>query len=144
SMKKDKSEIIKTVIKYGIAFICGALITVALLIYLKPSQAENRTQLYKILCDAFTVPGLLLIFAGTMVWLSGQGAFTGIGYLFRYLTRSLIPGGRTAHPHETFYDYVQEQKEKRKATGYGFLFFVGLFYFTIAIVFFILFYASLK
>ena len=65
-MKKDKSEIIKTVIKYGIAIICGALITVALLIYLKPSQAENRTQLYKILCDAFTVPGLLLIFAGIM------------------------------------------------------------------------------
>lgn len=142
-MKKDLSDLAKTVIKYGIAFLCGALITILLLFYFDPAKAENNTQLFKILCDAFSVPGLLLIFAGLIVWLSGEGAFTGFGYLARYLRRSMIPGGRTKYPHETYYDYIQERKEKDKKHSFLFLIIVGGVFLLTGIVFLILYYKSI-
>lgn len=135
---KEERSVLKTVLKYGIAFICGAAVTVVMIISGKPFSAETTAEKYKILCDAFSIPGLLILLLAMLVWASGQGAFTGLGYLGRYLRRALIPGGRTKYPHETFYDYLQEKKEKKGKTSVAFLFIVGAVFLAVGIVFLIL------
>ena len=51
--------------------------------------AEER---YRILCDAFTVPGLMLVLIAALVALSNEGSFDALGYAVRYTVRRLIPG----------------------------------------------------
>ena len=51
--------------------------------------AEER---YRILCDAFTVPGLMLVLIAALVALSNEGSFDALGYVVRYTVRRLIPG----------------------------------------------------
>ncbi len=139
----NKSDQIKKAIKYGTAIVCGAAIAVYMVFSRNISGAENATERYRILCDASSVPGLLMILVGILIWLSGQGAFAGLGYLGRYLRRSLVPGGRTKYPHETFYDYLQEKKEKRGSVSYSFLFIIGAAFLAVGIVFLVLYYKSL-
>ncbi|MBO4355807.1 MAG: DUF3899 domain-containing protein [Clostridia bacterium] len=137
-MDQDKKTK-KTVLKYGIAVICGAALTAVMISLNNPFREETTADKFRFLCDAFSVPGILLICVGILVWLSGEGAFNGLGYLFRYLRRSLIPGGRTRYPHETYYDYVQE-KSGKKGGGFGFLFIVGGAFLLVGLVFLVLFY----
>ena len=133
----------KTILKYGIAISCGAAVAVYIIFSGRAFSAETSAERYKTLCDAFSVPGLLMILVGILIWLSGQGAFAGLGYLGRYLRRSLVPGGRTKYPHETFYDYLQEKKEKRGSVSYSFLFIIGASFLAVGIVFLVLYYKSL-
>lgn len=92
---------------------------------------------YRLLCDAFTIPGVLCLCIGALIWVSNDGFFYGLGYCLQIAWKALIPGGR--RKTEKYYDYVARKKEK-KITGYGFLFFWGGVCMAIAIVFMILFY----
>ena len=103
-----------------------------------PLANEKLYDQYRILCDAFTVPGSLLLMIGCLVWASGHGALDGLGYVLSFATTSLIPGKRK--DVERFYDYVQRKREKR-TKGYGFLLISGLVTLAIAMVFFALFYS---
>ena len=91
---------------------------------------------YRILCDAFSVPGMMLIMTGFLVMVSNQGAFEGIGYAVKYAAKMLIPGPKKM---EKYYDYLQRRRGK-KIQGYGFLFIVGGCNLLIAGIFMALFY----
>lgn len=124
-------------LKYGITGIACAL--VALLYcwsrgFLQLELAEK----YRTLCDAFTVPGLLLLCVGVLIWASNDGLFYGLSYCLHVAWRALIPGAR--YQTERYYDYVTRKKEKRYS-GYGFLFLCGGVCMGLAILFMILFYS---
>lgn len=123
-------------LKYGIsAAVCGILV-----VFYCAARDFSQMELvekYRTLCDAFTVPGLLALCVGVLIWASNDGMFYGLGYCLNVAWRALIPGAR--YKFERYYDYVTSKKEKR-ITGYGFLFLCGGVCMAIALVFMLLFY----
>ena len=132
----------KLLLKFGIAFLCGAAGVGLMFMNNNPFVQETAAQRYRYLCDAFSVPGLLLILVGVLSWLAGEGAFAGLGYVFRYVRRSFIPGGRTRYPHETYYEYVQKRKGKKSGSWIGFLSLTGMLFLLVGLVFLVLYYRS--
>lgn len=133
------SERLKTnLIKYGGSAAFVALLAVAY-ISARDFAGAELVDKYLILCDAFTVPGMLLICLGALMWASTTGALDGLTYAVRYAIFSLIPGKRLERD-EKYGDYI-ERRSKNRAKGYGFLFVSGLITMAIAAVFMILFYS---
>jgi len=109
-------------IKYGL---CALFVAVMAYVYLLSRDfagAGNRER-YQLLCDALTVPGVLLVCAGALVWVSNLGALDGLFYGLRLAFRALIPGKRL-QKEESYHDYVARRQEKR-VKGYGFLLISG-------------------
>lgn len=125
------------VIKYGISS-AFCLVLAAVYVGLRDFQLQTNMEKYRILCDAFTIPGLVLVMVGALMAVSNEGALYGLGYVVSYAVKILVPGKR--HEHERYYEYVQRKKEQGQVKGYGFLFVVGGISLAIAIVFMILFY----
>lgn len=125
-------------IKYG-----GCLLFVAIFAYIYISN-RNFAELelvdrYLVLCDAFTVPGMILLMIGCLVWASTQGALDGLGYAIKITIATFIPGKRL-EADERYGDYL-ERKRSNRAKGYGFLFYSGLATMAVALVFMGLFYS---
>lgn len=132
-----KPETVTKIIKYAVTAALGGLIAWGVLALRDYTGAEPPAEKYRMLCDAFTFPGVLLMLSAALVALSNEGAFLGLGYVFGVALKGLIGlGGR----QERYADYVERKTEKGRAKGYGFMFFVGLGYFLLAILFLVLFY----
>ncbi len=130
---KAKARMIKYSCSVAFVILLGFL-------YLNTQNYKDASQLdqYRLLCDAFSVPGVLLIMFGALVWASNEGALLGVGYALRYAIYSLIPGKRLERD-EKYGDYVARKREN-KVSGYGFLFYTGLVSLGISLIFMALFY----
>lgn len=128
------------VIKYGIAMLIGASMVAVYLLSRDFSGTESAAERYRMLCDAFTIPGMVLMLSAALIALSNAGSFTGIGYSVVNLFRHLVPGG--ALKHETYGDYYE--RHQKKVTGYGFLLHVGGGFMAVALIFYVLFYIVYK
>lgn len=132
---KDKKEII---LQYSITAVSATLV-VFLMLYVQgfwlTFELEEK---YKILADAFTVPGVLLMMVAGLIWISSEGFFDGLTYAVRQFSGMLIPAIGKKYKHLTYYDY-KTQRQNKRLYGYLFLFVVGLLFTVIAIVFVILF-----
>lgn len=126
-------------IKYGS---CAAFVVLFVVcnMVMKDFASADLTGKYLILCDGFTVPAVLMIMAGCLIWAEGEGIFYGISYAAKMAIRSLIPGGRLQED-ERYGDYVARKREK-KVKGYGFLFIAGAVTMVVALVFMALFYSQ--
>ncbi len=123
-------------LKHGITLgVCLALVAVYTLT--RDFETLSLVAKYRVLCDAFTIPGILCLCVGALLWVSNDGFFYGLGYCLEIAWKALIPGLR--RKAERYYDYVTRKREK-KVTGYGFLFAWGGVCMALAIVFMILFY----
>ena len=124
-------------LKYGItSVLClGTSVSMA---FSNGVTAVDLRNCYRILSDAFALPGILVIFMALLVWLSNEGAMDGITWAVTNAFYSLIPGLRLKR--ERYGDYV-ERKRGKKVTGYGFLFHVGGAFLAIGAVFMGLFYS---
>ena len=127
-----KNTIKKYVISVGIA-IGMVFLTLWFQEFWKQTELVVK---YKILSDAFTVPGLVFILVGCLVFLTNEGSLTALGYMLKRLGKMLNPFSNK--DMERYADYVESRK---KVTGYSFLFYTGLFFSVIAAVFIILFYS---
>ena len=125
-------------IKYG-----AAAVFVGILAYIYIAERDFAgaalVEKYWMLCDALTIPGILLIMFGSMVWVANMGALDGIAYALTHTLRSLIPGMR-AGADEKYADYVERRREK-PVRGYGFLFVSGCITMAVALVFMALFFS---
>ncbi len=134
----------KTLRKYGIAALVAGLMAWAVFAIRTDEVgaflAQDRLTQFRILCDAFTVPGMLLILSGLLVFVSNEGGLDGLSYLGHYMKNMFIPGKRSST--KKYYDYVEAKREKKKS-GFGFLFVVGGVCLVIGFVFLGLFYAVL-
>ena len=130
----------KNLIKYGISVgisLLLAYVYIASRIDLGNLSQVQPMDLYLIICDAFTVPGLLLLMSGLLMTISNMGALDGLGYVAVNGLKMLIPGG--GKKPETFKEYLDRRREK-KIRGYGFLYITALGCIAISVVFMILFY----
>ena len=134
------SPLKKNLIKYGVTVALSfglAFLFVYLRVDFKNPAETELVEWYRILCDAFTIPGLLLLMFGCLMSLSNAGAMDGLGYAVVNGLKMLIPGG--ALKMERYKEYLERRRANR-VRGYGFLYIVGAVCMAIALIFMILFY----
>lgn len=130
------SERNKTLLlKYGTTGGVCLLMVVLFLINANFLELEDADRL-RILCDAFTVPGLLCLFSGLLIWLGNEGSFDGVGYVVSYAFHAFLPG--SLNKRESYKDYL-ERKKGKKPVGFSFLLITGAVFTAIAMVFLMLF-----
>ena len=123
--------------KYSIALIIG--ISMCLLVLSgNDFSTQSLVDKYRILTDAFSIPGIVFIMVGALVFVSTEGFFDMLSYGLGKFASSLIPFNRKKD--ESFFDYKTRKNEER-FSGYSFLFYVGIFFLVIAGVFMILFFS---
>lgn len=125
-------------IKYG----CGIAFVVAVGSYYLLShdfQAAALLDRYRMMSDAFALPGYMLILVAGLIWVTNQGALDGVSYCLKMAVAGLIPGKRDSAMK--YGDYVEEKREKRMK-GYSFLLFTGLGSVLLSLVFLILYYRA--
>ena len=128
----SKSNLIKS----GIASAVGILLAVAFILS-SNFGAESLMNRYKILCDAFTIPGVMMLMFAILLSVSNEGALDGVGYVVKQGLRMLTFRGLGT---EKYLDYVERRREKR-VKGYGFLYVVGAAFLAVALIFMALFYS---
>ena len=90
--------------------------------------AGDTKIIWRNVCDALAVPGLLLACMGLLSFASGQGTFDGINFSVRKAFSQILSEERRNMMPRTFFDYVNLKQEKRRKkpnvllyTGLGFL-----------------------
>ncbi len=135
-MKKENKELL---IKYIICSGVACLITFFVFLikgFFTHGPAENM----QIVADGFFVSGLLMtLFAGLM-YVTGEGALIGIGFVLRNVVLAFIPMGRAKH--ELYADYRERKiKEIKKSNNLPILF-TGLLFLTVGIILTIIWYTK--
>lgn len=121
--------------KYGIT----TVLTAAAVIYYAASRNVfqlEKLEMYRVLCDAFTLPGIFVILFGLMMLMNELGALDTLAYFGHYLLHTFLPVA--FGEGQSYLDYMEERRSKR-TKGYGFLFIVGGAFTLVGVVFLILF-----
>ena len=115
----------------------GAGLLVAALVALRQGffKAETATAAYAALCDAFFVPGALMVCFGLFSFIGYGGFFDIFTYGFKSLKRLFTLFGKKDNQH--YYEYRQAKAEKREKPKYHTLK-VGLVFILIAVIFLLL------
>lgn len=130
----------KTVTRYLTTTVLALAASGVLLWMMNFSSAESLAEKYRILSDAFSVPGVLLVCFFGLLWVSSYGFFDGLKYMFGRIGNMFVPG--KIPKHETYYDYKMRRREKREENedqgSLSFLLFVGLGLLLVAVIFVVL------
>ena len=121
--------------KYLTTFAVAAVMTVTY-ISSRWSEALSLSDKYCILCDGFSVPGILIVSIAILISMNNLGAMDGIAYVLGFIPRMLFPAA-FGQP-ERYLDYVEARREKR-VKGYSFLYVIGSVFLGIGVVFLVLF-----
>lgn len=125
-----KQETKVTLRNYGICF--GIEIVIAfLVIWSRGFFTESPAVNLQLWADAFFVPGILMsLFAG-LLYVSGEGALIGIGFVMRNVVLAFVPMGRMRH--EKYADYRARKLENKKKNSNAFVLVPGLIFLFIGI-----------
>ena len=128
-------------LRYGITMVIGALLVWLVLDRYHFADMTSNVDRFRLLADAFTIPGVVFTMIGLLVQIARFGAFEGLGYMGSWLRKRLIPLGSTKQ--EPYLDYVLRKRQEKKASGF-FLILCGLVFLAVAVVFMVLFYQIYK
>ena len=128
-MEQDKKSIL---IRY-IACFCVASLIVFFVFVIKGFFEDTAKENMQILHDAFFTSGALLMLFSGLLYVSGEGVFLGVGYALGRAVRALIPFSKK--PHETYAQYRERKTSGEKQKSDHSLFFTGLFFFLISLIF---------
>ena len=132
----------KTLISYAVTTSIGLLAAYAIMSMQGLFTEPDVVVIYRILADAFSVPGVLLMCFAGLVWVSSDGFFDALGYTAARVGGMFIPAYRAKHENYLTYKQRKNKERSEKERGsIGFLLFVGLGFFLIAIVFYVLYYS---
>ena len=124
---------------YAVCFGIEALIAF-LVIWSKGFFAHSTAVNIQILSDAFFVSGILMtLFAGLM-YVSGEGALVGMGFVLRRVLFFFIPMGHTKI--ERYIDYRERKINAIKKFDNSYLLVTGLIFLFIGIVFTVIWYVN--
>ena len=135
--EERKAQWIRAAVGYAVSLLIGAGLVLLILNNYGYGTAETEQEKVRILCDAFTVPGLTLMLSAALVAVYNQGIFTGVTYGLRRMKDILLPFLGTEYIK---YPDYKARKEKKKVRHYSFLFFSGLLFTLPAVYFMIRFY----
>lgn len=128
-MKQENKSLL---IKYIVCFCVASLIAFAV-IWIKGFFTDSVAVNIQILSDAFFVPGILLTMFAGMMFISGEGALIGIGYVLRNVVLTFIPMGRAKQ--ERYADYRERKLKQTKKDSDNCILVVGLLFLFIGIIF---------
>lgn len=122
-------------IKYGGCIAAGLLAGYA---YLNGHDFFGQPLLdqYRLLSDAFMLPGFFMVAVGLLIFLSNEGAFHGVGFVLKRVGTFLLPF-LLKDKAETYAEYVERKREKA-TKGYGFLLICGVVFLAVAAAFAVL------
>ena len=132
-----KQETKDTFIKYAVCVGIEALIAF-LVIWSKGFLVHSTAVNIQILSDAFFVSGILMTLFAGMMYVSGEGALIGIGFVLRNVVLTFIPMGRARH--EVYADYRARKLSKAKKGGVHYALVTGLIFLFIGVVFTLIWY----
>lgn len=134
-----KQETKVTLRNYAICFGIEALIAF-LVIWSKGFFTESVSVNIQILSDAFFVSGILMTLYAGMLYVSGEGALIGIGFVLRNVALTFIPMGRARH--EKYADYRARKLGAAKKHNNSYILVTGLIFLFIGIVFNVIWYEA--
>ena len=132
------SNLKKIIIKYAVAVGISTALALISLEYAGYNSELAMIDKYRLLSNAFTIPGLLLLMVGCLIAVSTSGLFDMLSYGFQRALRAFIPGHKAGS--ESFYDYKTRKSEVR-FSGYSFVLITGAVFTAISVIFLILFYS---
>lgn len=135
-MKQETKVALKN---YGICFGIEALIAF-LVIWSKGFFTQSTAVNIQILSDAFFVAGILMTLFAGMMYVSGEGALLGIGFVLRNVVLAFIPMGRAKH--EVYADYRARKLKEAKKHNNSYILVTGLVFLFIGIIFTAIWYAA--
>ena len=131
-------------IKYAICVIVASLI-LGIVVWSKFNQAEDfelsaPNFIFQVLSDGFSVSGILLVLFSGLMFVSGEGALLGIGFVMRNVLLWFVPMGKM---HQESYQQYRERKIGRtKKSGNGCILVTGLVFLLIGVIFTIIWYTN--
>ena len=134
-----KQETKVTLRNYAICFGIEALIAF-LVIWSKGFFTQSAAVNIQILADAFFVAGILMTLFAGMLYVSGEGALIGIGFVLRNAVLTFIPMGRARQ--ERYADYRARKIKEAKKHNDRCILVTGLIFLFIGIVFTVIWYAA--
>lgn len=130
----------KTVIKYSVTALIGAVIVVAVGFLNSLYKSETATQVLSRLSDGFFIAGVVIAGIGGLILSYNEGIIDGLTYGmhslfgFRSLKRDSTP------KKENFYEYRKRKHAKKVSVKH--LFLVGLAYILIGVILFVVYYTT--
>ena len=129
--KENKSALTRYLVTFGVA----SLITVCVF-SIKGWFSADLMHNMSVLTDGFFASGaLLMLFAGFQ-FVSGEGALLALGFVLGKAVRALIPFIKK--PHENYQQYCERKANKEGKRGDGCIFFTGLAFLLVSIVFMVI------
>ena len=98
----------------------------------------SQVDQYHVLCDAFFLPGVIMIFLGLLMVMNNLGALDTMAFGFSYVMHMLAPGA--FDKMDSYLDFIEKRRANR-GSGYGFLLVVGSVMIAVSIVFLVLYYS---
>ena len=124
---------------YISSIIAQSIITVYILWDKNIMGQTDIAEIYKILCDAFFVPGILFTCLGVIIEVSNSGFFNIFSYSMRLFFDSFTKSRTFRSEYETYFDYTVMKTNKEKVTT-SYILFTGLLFIGIGVIFNLLFY----
>lgn len=128
---------VKIFLQYSITTVTAGLAATGILFLRKFPEATTDLDKCRILSEALTVPGVVLLILAALIWISSDGFFDAFFYNLRRMGHMLIPFYGRRIPYRGFYTYKAE-RAARRPKHYAFLFFVGLAFAVAGVVFIVL------
>ena len=135
-MKQENKALL---IKYIVCFAVASLIAF-FVFWSKGFFGHSIGVNVQILADGFFVSGILLTLFAGMMYISGEGALLGIGFILRSVVLTFIPMGR--QKHELYKDYRARKLSEMKKNKDHCILFTGLLFLFVGIVLNVIWYAN--
>ncbi len=111
-----------------------------LVIWSKGFFTQSTAVNIQILSDAFFVAGILMTLYAGMLYISGEGALIGIGFVLRNVVLSFIPMGRAKH--ERYADYRARKLSQAKKHNNSYILVTGLIFLSVGVILTVIWYAA--
>ena len=120
----------KAVKRYLITLAAG-LAMAAYILWQKDIFGQTETaMIFHILCDAFFVPGVLLVCFGLLIFSTNEGTFDGMTYAVKSFVNMFRK--HNLKQYDNYYDYKASRKSRD--TKFAYLIFCGLFFIAVSAV----------
>lgn len=130
-------EFFKKALPYIISAVIGILIFVIIICTKSIWKCEEAKDVFRILSDAFFVPGVCLAGVGLLIFASNGGAFDMLAYaVIRFF--DLFKRDVRNKKYKDFYEYREAKKDKKR--GMAFILIVGVIFIVLAAFMLIVYY----
>ena len=126
-----KQETKARLIQYAVCFGIEALLAFCV-IWSKGFFTESAAVNLQIWADAFFVAGILMTLFAGMLFVSGEGALIGIGFVLRNVVLTFIPMGRAKQ--ERYADYRARKLAEAKEKDNSSIWVTGLIFLAIGVI----------